>query len=391
MRRRIFWWLGGSLIVGLLLAIWFMSQFERVPIEVGTPPGEEARQNRYLALERLIAAGGRTVRRSTDVADLATLPRQGVLILDAPRLGMIDGVRLDRLLDWVAVGGYLIVVPEAPGKPDPVLRRFEVNCDCSPSAVAEDAQVLPKKGGAPQQSLPKVLRVPIPGADQPLLISSVVGQLKSGRIEPQWRAEVEGRPAALLHFAHGRGNVTMISNFSSMFANTGIQQLQHAAVVWALLDAYRPEAGSSVMLLGRIRFPSLAEWLAGSAWMAGLAGGACLLLWLWSVLPRFGAIKNPPPLARRELSEHLAAIGCYVWRAGGLEHWLDVARASLRARLAVRHPALLALPPVEQARALAKISGRPADLIASAMHGPVGSPHAFTQAMRLLRNLEHTL
>ena len=95
--------------------------------------------------------------------------------------------------------------------------------------------------------------------------------------------------------------------------------------------------------------------------------------------------------SRRELREHLTALGRYVWRAGGLDHWLRVAREDFLARLSLRHPAVAALSPPEQATELARMSGRSASLIAAALHGTVGSPHSFTQAMRTLRNLERVL
>ena len=54
MKRRIFWWVGGSLIVGLLLLIWFMTQFERVPVEVHTPPQEIGRASCRERVLRLV-------------------------------------------------------------------------------------------------------------------------------------------------------------------------------------------------------------------------------------------------------------------------------------------------------------------------------------------------
>lgn len=386
MSRRLVWTTVLVLAALLLAAVGFVARFEQVPVERWTPPGKEARRNPYLALERFMATLGRPLIRAESAAFLDALPHGGVLILDSHRRAHLSPARLERLLAWVAAGGYLIVAPEPRGVDDPVLAFFEVNCGCS-AETPQDEPAAPAKSPAPPQSF----AVAVPGTGRPLQVQFGLGTLQAGSVEPDWRAGAAPQPDKLLHFRHGAGHVTMIAGLSWLFDNRHIGRFDHAELLWTLVETYQPERSGPLTLMARLATPTLWEWLAESAWTAVLALAALLALWLWAVLPRFGPARPEPEAARRQLGEHLAAVGRYVWRAGGLEHWLETARESFRARLALRHPALLALPPAEQAAALAEITQRPVALIAAALHQPAASPQSFTLALATLRHLENRL
>lgn len=386
MTRRIAWGTLAAVAFVVLLGAWFVAKFEPVPVEHWTPPGKEARRNPYLALERFMTAMGRPLARTEDAAFLDTLPAGGVLILDSHRRAHLPPARVKRLLAWVEGGGYLIVTPEPPGVDDPVLEFFQVNCGCR-NDRAESTPAPKARKSLP----PKTIAVAIPGAPHPLQADFVYGRLSAGDIPPAWRAGAPGYPDQLLHFQHGNGHVTMVTGLAWLLDNRHIGQLDHAELLWTLVETYQPGPSRPITLLAHLATPTLWEWLAESAWTAALATAVLLALWLWAIVPRFGEARPEPEAARRELGEHLAAIGRYVWRIAGLEPWLETARESFRSRLALRHPALLALPPAEQATALAELTQRPASLIAAALHQPARSPQSFTLALRTLRNLERIL
>ena len=71
-----------------------------------------------------------------------------------------------------------------------------------------------------------------------------------------------------------------------------------------------------------------------------LAGALLIALWLWRIIPRFGGTCPSPIDERRDLTQHLSAIGRSVWREGGATHWLTVVRHALNKRLSLRYPDL---------------------------------------------------
>jgi hypothetical protein len=174
-------------------------------------------------------------------------------------------------------------------------------------------------------------------------------------------------------------------------SNRQIGEEDHAELYWSLLRRYDPSPQPQVLLLSRLQMPTLFAWLWENAWAACTGAALLLVLWLWRIIPRFGSVRPEAPAARRELREHLAAIGRYQWRSGGLAALLTAAREHFHCRLLRRQPTIAALPPTAQPAALAALSNRPAVRIAAALDGPVDSPHAFTDALRTLRNLERDL
>ena len=386
MKRSVVWGSVLGLAFLVLVGTWFNAKFEQVPSEKWTPPGKEARQNPHLALQRFLAAMGRPLTRADNAAFLDRLPAGGVLILDSQRRAHMTPDRVKRLLRWVEAGGYLIVAAEEPAIEDPVLAFFQVNCGCQPGDDKTPAAVKEKPPKPPAS-----IAVTIPGAVRTLDVDFSYSGLTPAAIQPEWRAGAAGYADQILHFRHGAGNVTMLSRLSGMLGNQTIGHRDHAELLWTLIETYQPDRSRPLTLVTRLVTTKLGQWLLASAWTALISALALVALWLWAVVPRFGPPRPENAGGRRELGEHLAAIGRYVWRLGGLDHWLETAREAVRSRLALRHPAILALAPPAQAAALAELTQRPISLIAAALHQPARSPQSFTQAMRTLRSLERTL
>jgi hypothetical protein len=412
MTRRIVW---SAVFVLALLTLggsWFVANFERVPVKEWTAPEAEARRNDYLALERFLARMGRPLQREGKPQLLDALPAGDVLILDRNRRRHMSQARVDKIMAWVDAGGYLILVPEFQRVSDPVLERLGARwyelaaANAAPNAATDDEEednsATDAKASAPPPSRgagrataaakkpdwPKQISVFVPGSPRPLSVAFRLG-LQAGKRQPDWSA---GRPDLgdqFLHYSMGRGHVTVAVGLDGLLSNHQLGQNDHAELLWTLLETYQPKGG--VLLMSRLAVPSLWEWLAESAPAASLSALVLLALWLWRRLLRFGPVIAEAEASRREISEHLAALGRYVWRAGGLAHWLTIAREQFHSRLAIRHPAIAEMSPAEQAAALAKMSDRPQSLIAAALFGPAESPNSFTAALRTLRNLERIL
>lgn len=409
--RRIFWIIFSCLTVLAIGGIGFLTFFEEVTVKNRTPPAAEARRNPYLALERFMQRMDRPLLRQNDARVLDALPAGGILILDDQRRVHMTPARVANLLTWVEKGGQLIVTPEPGVREDPLLKAFQVtrwqapeskpaNEDDDEAPAAAPATSPPANTGwcgprpppPPGKKVapwPNHFTVQPPGSARPLSMEFSGIGLCAGARAPEWSAGVAGYGAQILNFRHGQGQVTFINNLRRWYNNWRIAEQDHAEVLWALIGQAPPTA--RVTLVTRLSVPTLREWLVENMSAALIALAALLLLWLWRVVPRFGPPRPEKSLERRQLREHLAALGRYVWRMGGREHWLRIARETFMQRLNLRHPSIAALPPGEQASALSRLTHRPATLIASALHAPANSPAAFTLALRTLKNLEQSL
>jgi hypothetical protein len=377
-----------ALLAGVVLAsAWFLANFEQVSVTRREAAGPEARRNPYLALERFLARMGRRTERIADRRALDGLGRPDVLILDRHRRRALDGRRGERLLAWVEAGGYLVVAAEPPGVDDPLLEALGV--EWAPAGAAEcpadDAPAaLPPEGEDPSDETPWTA-ARIPGAAAALAIETGPFGLRSSA-SPAWRVDRAGRGAVLLHFERGRGHVTVLADLARLADNRRIGRRDHAEALWTLLQHYRP--GGRVWLASRLEVPTLGQWLVESAWMALASAALLLAAWLARIVPRFGGLAPEPAVQRRSLGEHLAAMGRFVAARGGLTFWLDILRAALHARLALRHPAIASLPAAERRQALARIARLPPEDLRQALEGALRGRAAFTDAVSTLQQLE---
>jgi len=382
--RRLVWGLVLLAVIAVAGGVWFFDNFEQVPVKKREDAEKEARRNPYLALEHLLARLGHPVRRADKVQAIDAPAPGSVIFLDRGRNHLMSAERLDRLLAWVEAGGHLIVVAEDRRRPDPLLERLGVMRLDAPTP----------KGRSPWPGANGSIE--LPGLDQPLKLGGTgLGNLRPGKAAvPEVQAGPLGAGHRLLRYRRGQGSITAMTDLDRLLHNRRIGEADHAELFVTLLRQATGETTgvkAPLLLVSRLEMPSLWEWLAENAAAAVASFLVLLGLWIWRGLPRFGGIAPDLPPARRELREHLAALGRYTWRSGGLPLLIEPLRESLRNRIALRHPAIAALPPHEQAAALAKLTSRAEGLIANALHGAVETPHAFTQAARTLRNLEPLL
>ncbi len=375
--RRLVWSAVAVAGVLTLLGSWLLLNYERVPVDGREPPRAEARRNPYLALERFVARMGGRVERQSDARLLDRLPPGGTVFLERNRRHLLPPERLRHLRAWVEAGGHLIAVAELPGVADPLLDGLGI--------------VRPDKPPALPKGPRGALAVRLPEGGRPLAADAGWHVLRPGPRLPDWSAEDGSRGAQMLHYRLGRGHLTVATHLDRQLHNRRIGARDHAELLWALVSAYDPSPSPRLLVVSRLEMPGLFDWLAENAAAACLALGTLLVLALWRTVPRFGAPRPDAPPARRELREHLAAIGRYLWRSGHLAGLVQPARDHFRARLALRRPAIAALPPDAQPAALAELARRPVARVAAALGGPADTPHAFTDALRTLRDLERQL
>jgi hypothetical protein len=403
-RRSIFWMTVAAGALAALAWIWFLDNFDRIPVEQRTAPQQEALRNLYLAAHRLLAELGYRVETSHAAATLDALPPGGTLILSGDRQYHLTPSRVEALFRWIEAGGYLIAEADRVNASDPVLRRFDVSptprvAPQPEEKPDEDADEAADKEPPQRPSFtrePVRVRLDIPGYARPLRMRAGFRELYPGKVPVEWSAQGpavkrKGRPPPgyqLLHYRLGNGQVTLLNGLYR-FNNALIDRDDHAEVLAALLAVYQPKG--EVRILTALDVPSLWEWLAHNA-LAALASAALLLaLWLWRVIPRFGVLHPDPVPARRSLLEHLRGVGRFLWRRRSVSQLLEAARSNFLARLSLRHSALAALPTVELALDLARRTGRPRDDVVLALAGEPRTAEDFTLAMRTLSLLEQEL
>jgi len=384
MRRPVIWGAVAALVLAAGVGLWIASAFEPVPVRRRDAPQGEARRDRYLALTRFLVRLGRPATRVFQWSALDLSEPRGVLIVDRGRAYQISEARATAVWAWVRRGGYLVLVPEAPGTPDPLTNHLGVTRDEDPSATRDGAPGAP--GGAGARRRTPVREVTIPGFQSPLRIAAFPG-LRPAGLPAEWSAGDDEAGGQVLHFTRGAGAATVIEGLNAIAANDRIGELDHAEFLWRLIERYGPDG--PVTLLSPDGVPSLWAWLGSHARAAIAAFGATVILWLWSVVPRFGPAVPAPLPQRRELREHLAAVGRFVWTRGGPDSWVRSVRRTMSERIAARWPMLAG--DADRNRVLASHTGLPAGDIHLALDADAADEARFVATVDALRRLERRL
>lgn len=343
---------------------WFYFNFERVPHRERVGFQGEARRNPLLAAMRLIEQMGVRTREARRMTDLDVLPPAGTLILARHRAGLTKP-KVERILSWVAAGGHLIVEAEGHRDPDALLDALGV--------MRRELRLRPPA---------RPSEIKLPHAAAPL---RVYFGYRMDMIDLKRQAAVavdDHWSVLLLHFARGRGSVTVLTGFAFM-SNVHIGEHDHAEFVWQLVR-FNP-ATREVLVAPALRAPSPAAWLADQAWPVVVIAGLLLAAWLWRIVPRFGPLQPDPPPARRQLLDHLRASGLFHWNSGGAARLLTAAREVCMSRVGRNHPDIASLPTPARAARLAALSGLPSQDIVFALEGVPAEPAQFTAVIRTLQ------
>jgi len=318
-------WLAAVVALIGLGATWFFMNFEQVTVRERTGMSGEARRNPFLALERLSGRMGLPARELRTLADLGSLPPRGVLLLPRPR-GDLARRERDRLLEWVAQGGSIVVEAEPARVPDPMLEALGVQRVQPAKRPAAGPRELTLAGDT------DALRVDLPTAQ--LLRSKHASH-----------AVALGEGALLVQIPYHRGTATVLVDFSPL-RNDAIGSHDHAEFGWRLARA--GGNATALLVLRDPARPSLAGWLRANAAHALAAAALFLALWLWRIAPRFGPIAPDPERARRSLLDHLRASGRFLWQAGRGAQLAESAREAALRRVQRAHPDFATLSPSER-------------------------------------------
>ena len=326
MRTRIFLFLGLVLVVGLAV-LWFRTNFEKVPIKEWVGATGEARLRQFLAAERFAERMGWNATEARSLPALDALPASGVLLLPSQRQAL-GRDRLEGLVHWAERGGHLIVEAEHVGVPDPLLDLLEVTRDDAPLAQQLAGEVFDKA---------RKLKVVMPSG------------MKLATAERDLRMRVGEQ---ILSIGRGRGIVT-VSTTLNFVRNHNIGNHDHAELLWRIMTL---SPGKELVVYWSPTRLSLWGFLKEHAAPALAAGALLLLLWLWSIAPRFGPVAPDAPPGRRRLLDHLRASGRYYWTRGLRSRLVVAARDAALRRVARAQPDFVSAPQVERVSRLSSLA-----------------------------------
>ena len=385
MRHGLLW--GAALALLAALLAWLALIFELADVETHTPPTGEAATNPLYAAQALARGLGAHVTQQTS---LDTLPPPGAtLVLSSMQWNLLPG-REDALHDWVRQGGHLVIPSMLLGARDadtPLNRWLPVRwakTETKPKTQA-DAKAKPKPPSsadsddaddAGDAGKPDALICPSPcryltetgeSAGPGFRICNAylaTLELKPGAVA-LWSASERGNRPVLLRAAVGQGSVTVIGIWWGAITGENILKADHAQ---AWVAALRLHPGMPLWFVAEESREPLLAWLWQRAWAVWLLGLLALGAALWRAAPRFGPRQALPRVERRSMAEQIIGTAHFLARSDAQA----LHRAQLRAldeAAAPRLPRWVRLDLNARARAIAAITGQPADALARAMSG----------------------
>jgi len=361
-----------ALVASIVLAIavlggtWFLATHERVDTRVWVGPSPAARSNPYLAAMRFLERFDIKPRFVTSLETLSDLPPGTALWLPAGRTSLSPH-QMGELQTWIQNGGHAVAEPEPTHDQDLLLDKYGI--------VRTDP---------PRSPTEPTVQVDLPGAAAPIVVSRVAGPvLASRRLQPDAFASASEAPW-LVSFTIGAGRLTAISGMQR-FHNRSIGSHDNAELMRQVVTL--SPAAEHLLI---VRLPGnlpLWDWLREHALPSLGAATALLLLWLARVTPRFGPLQAADTPQRRQLLEHIHAVGRFRWTRGGRLALLDAARAVCQRQIATLLPRLAQLPDAQRHHELATQVGIDASSIATAFLGHPRTTRDFVHMVATLASI----
>jgi hypothetical protein len=329
-------------LVALLVAGYFTfhALFVKVGRSVEQPFSGPARHNSFYVFERFLEARGIKVRA------VRSWPQP--LAADTAVLWFSSEVVPPALRSWLAQGGQLWSFRD----PDPVANPYIWEATPWDDAAADETTLQVDDGQAESASDDQAERTddgaaneesassdhgaaPADAVSDPSQVSSGADDDASSDRDDAFDEEdyddcVDGCLAAA-QFRYGDGCLTLVRRYG--IDNNGVTLGKTPARLDALLRC--PKRPREVLIVTSLSSPWFGELLLEHAPGALLAFAALLLLTLWRAGKHFGPRHPAPSLERRQMLEHIGAVGTLAGRVG-LAPLLNAARNQLRRQL-LRH------------------------------------------------------
>lgn len=375
-----------SLLAALAFLLFGQLDPQRRTVDLG--PAPEVRSNPWLAAEQFLRQRQVEVSRADSLAQVLedTPPAGHTLVLLGSRREL-TAAQSQRLLDWTAGGGHLLVLAQAnwseqrQRSSDLLLDLLQVRR--LPSSSLDDEDAAPEA----EEPWPELTKLYLENEAAPAYFAfdTRYHLEDAGNRAHAWANSA--RATHLLQLGHGDGLVTVLSD-GRLWRNEHIGEHDHAWLLWYLTQ------DSRVILLQRLDGEALPRLLLRHFPEALLALALLLALLLWHFGLRHGPLQADAAPARRQLGEHLRACAEFLCRQSGHAALLTRLQAEVRQRARQRHPGFERLPVTEQWQLLGRFSRLPTSQISQAMR-PLGTqrlnPTQFTRQVAHLQRLRNAL
>lgn len=368
-------WIGVVVVsVAMLGALWFLATHERVLEEEDIPPSGQAYAEPFLAAQRMFEKAGIEAEAIKGLEQEQNLPPNTVVLVPSMR-GAISQGAIARLQSLAERGAHLIVESEWGEQPDPLLDALGVQRHAyepdDESVEHEDEDAADGESEDGSEWADEDLEVPSEWSwlddgwrERTALVAASSRELIEVRFEDmpslwltmsggEMLSLVEGEPdwslgtdegSRALGFGWGEGRISVV-NDSGFATNFLIGRADNAEFLWqmATLDG----VPAKVLFLSAHE-PGLWPWLKQHAWRSLIALALLVLLWLWSMAPRFGPVRRDPEPVRRRLLDHLRAAGRMLWSSGARAALAESARRAALAEISREHPGMRVWEPAAQ-------------------------------------------
>ena len=350
MKKVLLTWLP---IILIALLVWaFKTFYESYDKEVHSGYSIEARKNPFLAAQLFLQRNNVNVIEKTDVLDFSLIGTNETVFLSNVDDMILTQSQIDKALDWVDSGGFLIVGvgDEIQGNAS-ILERFDIDpieyIDDNDNYLIDDGEFKPlsqrlrelneeiderNENGEPAEedvSFEELLvsdfqkdatyyqvslgddvgELNLQVVDNIVLNHPQVGEqyddeYVSGNYEDTYdlSAQVsDAKGARVLQFHYGQGTFTALSS-SVMWETDLIGEADHAFFL-----AYFVPENATIRFFYNVISPSLSSLLKHYFSESILIVFVLLMLWLWRSSLRVQGIKNEVTSQRRAFSEHLKA------------------------------------------------------------------------------------
>ena len=366
------------------IAVWIAMNTYWTDVTVRGDMEGEADHNPYYSVQHLANALG---IRTQLIASLSSpLARDDVLLINGIQDDLLHS-RTESLAPWVESGGRLIVTGDAvwanpalqswsgiaPGSrlveektSSALSTRPEVDADCAPLTV--------KAGGVPSGEIMTFCAPPSP-------FEFVSKRLSAWSLSSEYGAQI-------LRVNIGRGSVTVIPRVW-LIENKTLLRHDHAQI---FITASQLGRGDKLYILNVSRAETLIAMLWRLAAPAIVFFGIAILCTIARHLPRFGPPAPTPAAARRSLAEQIRANAAFAWRTRHLGSLRTAVGRALDDTARRRIASYGALPQLQRASALARLTGVDLKSLNAAMtEDAVAGSHVQRAAIALLEQTLRTL
>lgn len=414
MSRRLQFLLGGLLLLCLgWLGSYLLSIAEPYQETIKHGPAPEVAANPYLAAEHFLRTQGIQVQHADGLEVLNELPSVGQTLLLLGDRKNISARQSQRLLEWAAKGGHLLVVAERlwdeedQESGDLLLDQLgiqqylaedledeegDAEADTEESqteveASADSEAPVDTEQAGEANRYPELTQLYLENEDAPAYIDF---DTEYHLYDSEDRAHVwanSGAATHLLQLYHGEGLISVLTD-SWIWQNRQIGEYDNAWLLWYLSQ------DSAVTLVYRAERDDLFSLLLRNFPEALTALALLIVLTLWYAGVRQGPLQLPVSLSRRKLQEHVRGSADFLLRRCGQQSLLQGLQQDIQRRARRRHPGFERLGVAEQWHVLSRMSRLPSSAISQAMRPlPEKSLPAaeFTRQVAHLQTLRNAL